>query len=53
VIRPEAFEDEYIMQFSFNGEFEAYQSVLAPEEYQKLMSRQEDDNPCLIKLYFK
>lgn len=53
LIRPEAFEDGYIMQFSFNEEFEAYQSVLAPEEYQKLMSRQEDDNPCLIKLYFK
>jgi len=27
--------------------------VLPPEEYKKLEERLEDDNPCLIKFYFK
>ena len=53
IVRPETFEEEYIVQFAFSEEFEAYQSVLPPTEYQKLRNRQEDDNPCLIKLYFK
>ena len=53
IVRPETFEEEYIVQFAFSEEFEEYQSVLPPTEYQKLRNRQEDDNPCLIKLYFK
>ena len=28
-------------------------SILPNSEYQKLESMTEDDNPCLLKLYFK
>ena len=31
---------------------ETFKSILLKEEYQKLENMQEDDNPCLLKLYF-
>lgn len=52
-IRPQAFEEECIVQFASYDDLEAYKSILSPAEYQKIISRNEEDNPCLIKLYFK
>ena len=52
-IRPQAYEEECIVQFASYDDLEAYKSILSPAEYQKIISRNEEDNPCLIKLYFK
>lgn len=52
-IRPHALEEKCIIQLASYEEIETYESVLSPAEYQKLIARQEDDNPCLVKLYFK
>ncbi|WP_455674323.1 6-bladed beta-propeller [Phocaeicola sp.] len=52
-LRPFIFTDEYIVCAIEAKDYEKYQSVLNEKEYQKLMSRTEDDNPCLVKFYFK
>lgn len=52
-IRPQAFEEECIVLFASYDDLEAYKSILSPAEYQKIISRNEEDNPCLIKPYFK
>ena len=32
---------------------ETYKNILPESEYKKLEAMKEDDNPCLLKLYFK
>ena len=44
---------EILITFVILDYKESYKSVLSEEDYQKLMAMSEDDNPCLIKLYFK
>ena len=50
---PLAFNEDFLTCIVFNEDFPNYEKVLPPEEYQKLEERLEDDNPCLIKFYFK
>lgn len=50
---PLYFGDEYMLSDVILDYKESYKSVLSEEDYQKLMAMSEDDNPCLIKLYFK
>lgn len=45
--------DEYLITDIVYEDRETFQSILSKEEYQKLENMQEDDNPCLLKLYFK
>ncbi|MHC8469260.1 6-bladed beta-propeller, partial [Bacteroides hominis] len=47
------FNEDFLTCIVFNEDFPNYEKVLPPEEYQKLEERLEDDNPCLIKFYFK
>ena len=50
---PLYFGDDYILTDIFFDEREKWKSILPASEYQKLESMKEDDNPCLLKLYFK
>ncbi|WP_455674321.1 6-bladed beta-propeller [Phocaeicola sp.] len=51
---PVAFTNKYMMCVElYHEEYEKYKSVLSEEEYRKLEALNEDDNPCLIKFYFK
>ena len=50
---PLAFNEDFLTCIVFNEDFPNYEKVLPPEEYKKLEERLEDDNPCLIKFYFK
>ncbi len=52
-LRPLAFNNDYLICLVNNDDFENYKQVLPEEEYRKLEQRLEDDNPCLIKFYFK
>lgn len=50
---PIAFTDEYILSVLSLDEMEMYKNVLSDEDFYKLTLRKEDDNPCLVKFYFK
>lgn len=50
---PMDFTDDYVAFITPGEELESYKYVLSADKYEKLMSRSEDDNPCLVKLYFK
>lgn len=45
--------DEFIICLVNNADFKGYKKVLNNTEIAKLENRQEDDNPVLIKCYFK
>ena len=47
------FTDEYMIILLKQNNYENFKSILPNSEYQKLESMTEDDNPCLLKLYFK
>ena len=50
---PLYFGDDYLLTDVLYDDRETFQSILPKEEYQKLENMLEDDNPCLLKLYFK
>lgn len=52
-LRPLAFNNDYLACLVYHEDFANYKKVLSKEEYQKLEERLEDDNPCLIKFYFR
>ena len=52
-IFPRLFTEEYMMSVVSHQNRNIYKSILPASEYQKLESMKEDDNPCLLKLYFK
>lgn len=52
-LKPIYFSDDCLMCIVYNEEFSAFKSVLPKEEYQKLEQRSDEDNPCLIKFYFR
>lgn len=52
-LRPFVFTNEYIVCAIEPKDYEKYKLVLDEDQYKKLISRTEDDNPCLIKFYFK
>ena len=53
LLHPLALNEDCLTCIVFNEDFPNYEKVLPPEEYKKLEERLEDDNPCLIKFYFK
>ena len=50
---PLYFGDEYLITDIVYEDREKFKSILTEEEYRKLENMLEDDNPCLLKLYFK
>jgi hypothetical protein len=50
---PLYFGDEYLITDIVYEDRETFKSILPEEEYRKLENMLEDDNPCLLKLYFK
>lgn len=50
---PLYFGEDYLLTDLFYDDRETYKSILPESEYKKLETMQEDDNPCLLKLYFK
>lgn len=50
---PLYFGDDYLLVDVLYDNREAYKSILSESEYKKLEAMKEDDNPCLLKLYFK
>jgi|GEM_PF-195005 len=47
------FDDDCLMCIVYKEDYPAFKNVLPKEDYQKLEQRSDDDNPCLIKFYFK
>ena len=52
-IRPLVFTDDYMICNLFQKDYDNFKPILPKSEYQKLEAMTEDDNPCLLKLYFK
>lgn len=52
-IRPVSFTDEYIISLLPFDNVEIYKKILSDEEFTNLSLRKSDDNPCLVKFYFK
>ena len=50
---PLYFGEDYLLTDVLYEDRERLQKVLPESEYLKLKQMQEDDNPCLLKLYFK
>ena len=46
-------DDDCFISDIYYDKREAYKSILPESEYKKLEAMLEDDNPCLLKLYFK
>ena len=51
--QPLYFGEDYLLTDVLYDDREKFKSILPESEYQKLKSMLEDDNPCLLKLYFK
>lgn len=52
-IRPLVFTDDYMICNLFQKDYENFKPLLPEAECKKLEAMTEDDNPCLLKLYFK
>lgn len=52
-LNPLFFNDEFVLCLANNADINGYKKVLNEVEAAKLRDRQEDDNPVLIKCYFK
>ena len=52
-IRPLVFTDDYMICNLFQKDYDNFKPILPESEYKKLEAMKEDDNPCLLKLYFK
>ena len=50
---PLYFGEDYLLTDVLYENRETYKSILPESEYKKLEAMLEDDNPCLLKLYFK
>ena len=50
---PLYFGENYILTDIYYDDRKTYKSILPESEYKKLEAMKEDDNPCLLKLYFK
>ena len=51
--QPLYFGEDYLLTDVLYDDHEKFKSILPEAEYQKLENMLEDDNPCLLKLYFK
>ena len=47
------FTDDYLIILLNRNNYYNFMSILPDSEYKKLEAMTEDDNPCLLKLYFK
>lgn len=52
-IYPLIITNEYLLSILSFEDIPSYKNVLSQEEYDKLTGRDQEDNLCLIKLYFK
>lgn len=52
-LMPLFFNDEFMLCLANDADFEGYKKALNETEVAKLENRQEDDNPVLIKCYYK
>lgn len=50
---PIVFTDEYLISVLSFDDIDMYKKILSNEEFSKLNQKKEDENPCLVKLYFK
>lgn len=50
---PISFTNEYLISVLSFDDIKMYENVLSHEEFSKLSLKKEDENPCLVKLYFK
>lgn len=52
-IHPLLFTNDFLIAILASENINSYNKVLSEKEYAKLKSYSADDNPCLVKLYFK
>lgn len=52
-LHPILFSNDYLISVLSPNDIDRYNHILPNTEYAKLKSYSTDDNPCLIKLYFK
>lgn len=52
-IHPILFTNDFLVATLASEDINSYNKVLSEKEYEKLKSYSADDNPCLVKLYFK
>lgn len=52
-LNPLLFAQDYMVCLASSEELECYKGVLNEEELLKIANRGEEDNPCLIKYYYK
>ena len=53
VLNPMYFCDDFLLSLASYEDIEAYKHVLNKQEFAKLKNRTEEDNPFLVKCYFK
>lgn len=52
-ITPLLFTEDYIISKLNFDDYTCLRPFLSEQDYSKLLSREEDDNPCLVKFYFR
>lgn len=52
-ITPLLFTEDYIVSKLNFDDYTCLRPFLSEQDYSKLLSREEDDNPCLVKFYFR
>lgn len=52
-INPLLLTEDYIVSILNFEEYTYLRPFLSEQDYSKLLSRKEDDNPCLVKYYFR
>ena len=53
ILNPMYFCDDFLLSLASYEDMEAYKHVLDEQEFAKLKGRTEEDNPFLVKCYFK
>ena len=52
-ITPLLFTEDYIVSKLNFDDYTCLRPFLSEQDYSKLLLREEDDNPCLVKFYFR
>ena len=52
-ITPLLFTEDYIVSKLNFDDYTCLRPFLSEQDYSKLLSREEDDNPCLVKFYYR
>ncbi len=53
ILNPMYFCDDFLLSLASYEDMEVYKHVLDEQEFAKLANRTEEDNPFLVKCYFK